>query len=111
MPLGQSIRIYLADGTVTGIRHAEIINWTGQAIAAPRVRVPELATWSEAKRPGVYFLFGIAEDSGKPLAYIGEGENVYDRLQNHLGSKDYWNEVLLFSSKDENLTKAHVRYL
>ncbi len=33
------------------------------------------------------------------------------RLQDHLARKDFWNEVILFTNKDENLTKAHVRYL
>lgn len=55
---GKSIRIYLADGTVTGIRHAEIVNWTGQGIACPRKKVSDLQHWEEAQKPGVYFLFG-----------------------------------------------------
>jgi hypothetical protein len=42
MPKGRQIKIYLADGSVTGIRHAEIVNWTGQALAIPRNRVKEL---------------------------------------------------------------------
>jgi len=111
MVKGQSIRIYLADGSVTGVRHAEVVNWTGQAIACPRARVGELSSWEEARRPGVYLLFGFNDEAGKPLAYIGEAENVYERLQSHLVGKDYWNEVVLFTNKDENLTKAHVRYL
>ncbi|RYE01433.1 MAG: DUF4357 domain-containing protein, partial [Sphingobacteriales bacterium] len=44
-------------------------------------------------------------------AYIGEAENVYNRLQNHIAGKDFWNEVIFFVSKDENLTKSHVKYL
>lgn len=111
MGFGQSIRIYLADGSVTGVRHAEVVNWTGQAIACPRSRVPELNSWDEARRPGIYFLFGFDDAASKPLAYIGEAENVFVRLQNHMTGKDTWNEVILFTSKDENLTKAHVRYL
>jgi hypothetical protein len=31
--MGRTIRIFLADGDVAGIRHAEIVNWTGQALA------------------------------------------------------------------------------
>jgi hypothetical protein len=108
---GQSIRIFLADGSVTGIRHAEVVNWTGQAVACPRSRIGELSDWEEAHRPGVYLLFGSDEVSGRAAAYIGEAENVYSRLQDHLSRKEFWNEVILFSNKDENLTKAHVRFL
>ena len=63
--MGKQIRIYLADGNASGIRHAEITNWTGQALACPRSRFQELREWSEVKRPGVYFLFGPNEETGE----------------------------------------------
>ena len=108
---GKSIRIYLKYGTVTGIKFGEVVNQTIQSISCPRLRTSELNEYAEAKRPGVYFLFGQDEETGDPKAYIGEAENVYDRLQNHIANKDFWNEVIFFVSKDENLTKSHVKYL
>ncbi len=111
MPVGKSIRVYLADSTVAGIRYAELVNWTGQAIACPRNRLGELASWGEAAKPGVYFLFEARLGDSKPLAYVGESENVAERLTNHDRTKEFWNEVVIFSSKDENLTKAHVKFL
>lgn len=111
MSLGKSIRIYLADGGVTGIRHGEIVNWTGQAIACPRTRFPELREWAEAKRPGIYFLFGQDDETGQDSVYVGEAEVVFDRLCSHISGKDFWTELVAFTSKDDNLTKAHVRYL
>lgn len=111
MSRGKSIRIFLADGNVTGIRHGEIVNWTGQAIMVPRKRYSELQDWDEASKPGVYFLFGEDDASGGPMAYIGESENVFDRLRNHVDRKEFWNEAVLFTNKDENLTKAHAKYL
>ena len=111
MSVGKSIRVYLADGTVSGIRHGEVANWTGQAIACPRRRFAELKQWDEVRRPGVYFLYGVDEETGQDQVYIGEAEIVADRLSNHVGNKDFWGEVIAFTSKDENLTKGHVRYL
>ena len=111
MNIGKTIRIYLDDGDITGIRHAEIINWTGQAVCSPRIKIKQLINWSESQRPGVYFLFGIDSKSGEPALYIGEAEHVLDRLNNHLANKDFWNEAIFFTSKDENLTKSHVKYL
>lgn len=108
---GRTIRVYLADGSVTGIRHAEIINWTGQAVSCPRNHINSLLEWPESTRPGVYFLFGIDEDSGQQAVYIGEAENVFERIRQHLSGKDFWQEVILFTNKDENLTKAHIKYL
>lgn len=108
---GKSIRIYLKDGTVSGIRIAEIVNQTIQAIACPRNRMSELKSYQEANKPGVYFLFGEDSESGTMKAYIGEAENVFERLQSHLLKKEFWSEVIFFISKDENLTKSHVRFL
>jgi hypothetical protein len=107
----RSIRIYLADGTPSGIRHVEIANWSGQAIACPRSRFVELSKWEEAKRPGVYFLFEKQNVDLENRVYIGESENVIKRLSDHDRNKDFWNEVVIFTSKDENLTKSHVKYL
>ncbi|MDO6545506.1 GIY-YIG nuclease family protein [Photobacterium sanguinicancri] len=108
---GRSIRIFLADGTPTGLRHVEIANWSGQALACPRSRFSELNRWDESKRPGVYFLFEKTSNDESHSAYIGESEDVFKRLVNHDREKDFWNEVIIFTSKDENLTKAHVKYL
>lgn len=107
--LGRTIRIYLADGSPTGIRHAELVNWSVQAVVCPRGRVPALAKWSEAQRPGAYLLVG--ENGDGPLAYIGESENVWKRLQDHIARKDFWRQVVFVTSKDDNLTKAHVKYI
>jgi hypothetical protein len=109
--MGSTIKIYLANESAIGIRHAEIANWSGQALACPRSRFHELRSWPEVQRPGVYFLFGIDDQSGEEAVYIGEAEVVIDRLASHLSGKDFWTEFVTFTSKDENLTKAHVRYL
>lgn len=109
--IGKSIRIHLIDGTVTGVKFGEVVNQTIQSISCPRLRMTELNEYWEAKRPGVYFLFGEDEETGEVKAYIGEAENVYERLQHHLVHKEFWNEVIFFVSKDENLTKSHVKYL
>ncbi|MES2634835.1 MAG: GIY-YIG nuclease family protein [Pseudomonadota bacterium] len=111
MALGKSIQIYLSDGTVNGIRHGQITNWTGQAISCSRARFADLKDWPEIKRPGVYLLFGLDEESGADAAYIGEAEHVLDRLTAHLSGKEFWSEVIVFTSKDDYLTKAHVKFL
>jgi hypothetical protein len=64
----------------------------------------------ESDRSGVYFLTGTDPDSGRSAIYVGEAECVRDRIRSH-GDKDFWNQVTFFVSKDENLTKAHIRYL
>ena len=48
-----------------------------------------------------------------PRAYIGESDELGKRLLNHDHDpeKDFWNEVVAFTSKDQNLNKAHVRHV
>lgn len=112
MPYGKSVRIFLPDASVSGIRHAEIVNRTGQTVACPRTRLDDLKLhWPETAKPGVYLLFEARLGDTKPLAYIGESENVAERLVNHDRKKEFWNDVVIFTSKDENLTKSHIKYL
>ncbi|WP_242609723.1 GIY-YIG nuclease family protein [Achromobacter xylosoxidans] len=97
--------------TVMGLRHAEIINRTGQATACPRSRLDELKQWPETAKPGIYFLFEARLGDSKPMAYIGESENVSERLLTQDREKEFWNDVVIFTNKDDNLTKSHVKYL
>ncbi|MEH6550077.1 MAG: GIY-YIG nuclease family protein [Pseudomonadales bacterium] len=105
-----TIKIFLAHGSPNGLRTAELSNWSGKAIAAPRTEVRELLARDELSSPGFYLLTGVDPKSGDRAIYIGEAENVAKRLKGH-ASKDFWNAVTVFVSKDENLTKAHIRYL
>jgi Domain of unknown function (DUF4357) len=111
---GRTIRIFLADGAPSGILTAEIMNWTGKVIVAPRTRLPELIARPEAGRTGVYFLTGPdPEDATRTMMYVGETDSVRDRLLQHNAddTKDFFTRVCMVVSKDENLTKTHVRYL
>jgi hypothetical protein len=98
------------------------MNWTGHALTGPRSRLPELVKRPECSRTGVYFLVGPDPDNtARSLVYIGESDDVAKRLKQHNqpelangkagGGKDFWERVCLITSKDQNLTKAHVKYL
>jgi hypothetical protein len=109
---GRSVRLFLIDGTPQGMRTAEVGNWTGLALVCPRTDLVRLRARDEVRRTGVYILVGPSESSTSGLAvYVGEGDDVWDRLSSHDERKDFWTWVTIFVSKDENLTKAHVRWL
>ncbi|MGM0587275.1 MAG: GIY-YIG nuclease family protein [Bacteroidota bacterium] len=105
-----TIKIYLVNGDPQGLRTAELSNWTGKAIAAPRTALDELQNRCELQKTGIYFLTGLDDETGDPAIYIGEAEQVGKRLKHHR-DKDFWNAVTVFVSKDRNLTKSHIRYL
>lgn len=117
MSTGKSVRLFLADGTPGGLLTAEIMNWTGHVVAAPRSELAALLKRPEVARTGIYILLGDDPESlGGQLGYIGEGDDVGKRLYQHarpegMNGKDFWNLAVVLTSKDMNLTKAHARYL
>ena len=64
--------------------------------------------------PGVYFLFGLDNESEKRFVYVGEGDDVLKRIvQPHGFEKDdsYWTEAVIFVTPDGTLDKAKIKYL
>lgn len=111
---GRTIRIHLVDGSPTGTLTAEIMNWTGHALVFPRAKLADVAKRPEVRRTGLYCLVGPDPESPtRDCVYVGEADNVVSRLGNHNNneSRDFWTRTAVFVSKDENLTKAHARYL
>ncbi|HEY7329593.1 MAG TPA: GIY-YIG nuclease family protein [Gemmataceae bacterium] len=108
---GFSIRIFLPDGTPDGLRTVEKSNWIGRGIICPRSQFREAKSRPEFKKTGVYVLRGPSESSDLPSVYIGEGDPALPRLEQHFAKKDFWTSLILFTSKDDNLNKAHVQYL
>lgn len=110
---GRTIRLYLVDGTPGGVFIAEVANWTGKLFVAPRTQLAELISRLGA-RTGVYLLLGQDPDrSDKERVYIGETDNIVERLVNHDRNPkmSFWKKAIVIISTDENHTKSHVRYL
>ena len=109
------IHIFLADGLPDGLpdglREVEKLGWTGHALVCPRSRFPEAKAQDEFDRTGVYVLLGPSEEGDLPAVYIGEGDPTRYRLEQHYREKDFWTSLIVFTSKDKNLNKAHVQYL
>lgn len=107
-----TIKLFLPHGDAKRLRVGEVSNWTGKALAAPRTELDDLVAREELESAGVYFLLGTNPDTGNPQAYIGEAEVIRDRLKQHKAKAlEFWTSIIVFVSKDENLTKAHVRFL
>jgi len=109
---GKQIKLFLIDGTPGGLTTAEITNWTGHVLSARRSDLADLLKRDEAQRTGVYVLLGDDEAAiGNTRCYIGEADVIADRLRSQQRDKDFWDRVVVITSKDANLTKAHGRYL
>ena len=110
MKFGKTIKIFLIDGDPNGRMTCELSNWTGKAYKIPRIKIKECTDRDDLKNTGVYLLLGKDEE-GNEQVYIGEAETILTRLYQHLTQKDFWNEAIIFVSKDDNLNKAHIKYL
>ena len=106
-----SIKIFLAEGSPSGLKFVEKTGWTGLGVVCPRPRFSTVKTRDEFGRAGVYVLLGPSEASDLPIAYIGEGDPVRARLEQHNSQKDFWTYAYFFTSKDANLNKAHIEHL
>ena len=113
MAYGKSIELFLVNGTADSLIIAELSNWNGKAIKIPRIEVSSCDR-DDITQAGVYFLF-CKEDDSSDSVYIGEAENVKDRLVQHLRDyqsekeKYYWSTAVVFIGRD--LNKALIRYL
>ena len=110
MGFGKTIKLFLIDGEPSGRMTCELSNWTGKAYKIPRIKVKECSDRPDLQNTGIYLLFG-KDEAGFDKVYIGEAESVLRRLGQHLTQKEFWNEAIVFISKDENLNIAHAKYL
>lgn len=110
MKISKTIKIFLIDGDPNGRLSCELSNWTGKAYKIPRIKIKDCTDRNDLINTGIYLLFGKDED-GKDKVYIGEAEIILKRLNQQLNDKDFWHEAIVFINKDENLNKAHIKYL
>ncbi|MFO0135026.1 MAG: GIY-YIG nuclease family protein, partial [Planctomyces sp.] len=105
------MRILVPTGDSDGLRIVEKSNWPGVGVVFNRTNYKEVVNRTEFGKTGVYVLIGTSDDSILPVIYVGEGDPVRNRLNQHYGKKDFWNWAVFFVAKDDSLNKAHVQHL
>ena len=116
---GKSINLFLMDGTATGRVKCTLANWTGVAYRIPRTDLDKCREREDLSQSGVYFLFGVSEQSDKNVVYIGQagarknGEGILYRLQEHKRNieKDYWTEAVVFTTSNNSFGPTEISYL
>lgn len=105
------IRVLVPTGDPDGLRVVEKSNWPGVGVVFNRTNYKEVVNRGEFEKTGVYVLVGTSDDSILPTIYVGEGDPVKNRLNQHYGKKDFWDWAVFFVAKDDSLNKAHVQHL
>lgn len=109
-----TLRIYVPSGNPEGVRIVDRMNWTGCGYVVPRDHWAEVKNRSELMNPGVYILTGYETDEigmERPVAYIGQTDNVKARIESHDISKEFWDQAILFISTNHGLNRAHTTWL
>ena len=104
------LTILVTSGDPDGVRVVEKSNWSGRGVVFGRSDLGDAAAQGISS-PGIYVLVG--EDPDGPFdqrIYVGQGEEVGKRLAQHQRdeSKDFWNNTVVFVSKDGGLNRAHI---
>lgn len=116
---GKSINLFLMDGEPSGRIKCTLANWTGLAYKIPRIELDKCKDRDDLKQSGVYFLFGISDETGDNVVYIGQagarknGEGILNRLQEHKRNpeKDYWTEAIVFTTSNNSFGPTEISYL
>ena len=106
-----NIRILVAEGIPDGFRLIEKPNWVGLGLICPRNRYSEVKERDEFSKSGVYILIGAEPKNDEVRIYIGQGEVIRNRLDDHNANKEFWEKVIVFTAKNNMLHKAHTKYL
>ena len=110
-PTPKTLQIFLPEGTPAGIQIAELTTRIVQAISVPRTQLESFYARAEAQYVGTYFLFGGEDDERKPVAYIGQTEDLRQRLKQHDANKEFWTRAIIVVSRTQSFTQAHIRWL
>jgi len=107
------------DGDPSGRIKCTLANWTGVAYKIPRTELEKCKGRDDLAQSGVYFLFGISDQMGEAVVYIGQagvrknGEGILYRLQEHKRNpdKDYWTEAVVFTTSNNSFGPTEISYL
>jgi len=116
---GKSINLFLMDGEPSGSIKCTLANWTGVAYKIPRTELEKCKERDDLKQSGVYFLFGVDEETNESVVYVGQagvrknGEGILYRLQEHKrkSDKDYWTEAVVFTTSNNSFGPTEISWL
>ena len=109
-----TLRIEFLDGRPDGLAVANLIYRPIRVLHVPRSGLDDLEEYPEASGTGVYLLTGPdPADPVRPKVYIGEADDVLDRLRRHdrENVKTFWRRTFCVVSGDDELNKGHARFL
>lgn len=102
----KTINLLLYEGNLGGVISIEDSSWnSGELYSAPRKSVMELLDTGACNKYGVYLL--LSSDK----VYVGQSSDLAKRITQHTVGKDWWESVVILTTKDDSLNHADIDYL
>lgn len=102
----KSINLLLYEGDLNGVISIEDTSWnSGELYSAPRSSVSDLLETGACNKYGVYLLLS------QEKVYIGQSSDLAQRITQHTVGKDWWESVVILTTKDDSLTHDDIDYL
>lgn len=102
----KTINLLLYEGHLDGVISIEDSSWnSGELYSTPRDSVSELLDTDACKKYGVYLLLS------KDKVYVGQSSDLSKRITQHTIGKDWWESVVILTTKDDSLTHSDIDYL
>lgn len=102
----KTINLLLYDGDLDGVISIEESSWnSGELYMAPRKSVSELIETDACNKYGIYLLLS------KNMVYVGQSSDLSKRITQHLNGKDWWESVLILTTKADSFMHTDIDYL
>lgn len=102
----KTINLLLYEGDLGGVISIEDSSWnSGELYSAPRASVSDLIETGACSKYGVYLL--LSHD----MVYIGQSSDLAKRITQHTMGKDWWESVVILTTKDDSLNHSDIDYL
>ena len=102
----KTINLLLYDGDLSGVISIEDSSWnSGELYSAPRENVDELLKTDACSKYGVYLLLS------KDMVYVGQASDLKKRINQHKVGKDWWESVVILTTKGDDLNHSDIDYL
>ncbi|WP_425640280.1 DUF4357 domain-containing protein [Agrobacterium radiobacter] len=108
--IGRVVKIFITGKDPRSLRTVELDNWTGVAITGQPEFFKKALEAEVLARSCVYLLIKSGADDDLPAIYVGESDDFSQRYTSGKFPIEF-DTFLIFTSKDDNLTRAHVKWL
>ncbi|WP_246647966.1 hypothetical protein [Rhizobium laguerreae] len=109
-PIGRVVKIFITGEDPRSLRTVELDNWTGVAITGQPEFFKKALESEVLSRSCVYLLIRSGGDDDLPEIYVGESDDFSQRYTVSKFPIEF-DIFMIFTSKDDNLTRAHVKWL